>query len=459
MSGLVGEFWYFDVERMVTVMRMYDIIMNKRNGKVLTGEEISFFVEGFTTGSVPDYQASALMMAIFFEGMNEKETAQLTYCMAKSGDMVDISSIPGIKVDKHSTGGVGDKTSLIIGPIVAACGVPVAKMSGRGLGHTGGTVDKLESIPGLETEINTDRFFSIVKETGIAIIGQSGNIAPADKKLYALRDVTATVDNLSLIASSIMSKKLAAGSDAILLDVKTGSGAFMKTLDDSIALAQAMVSIGEHMGRSMMALITDMDRPLGKAIGNSLEMIEAVNTLRGEGPEDLTQVCLELATNMLVLAKKGDVEHCRVLAENAIKSGEALSRLRSMVGAQGGDMTYIDNTDKFDKAEVVTEVKAKSSGYITHMDTEMCGMASVALGAGRVRKEDSIDYSAGIMLHLKTGDRVDVGDVIAELYTSDRSKADEGEKMLLDAVTIGDTAPSVGKSIYAKVTGDAVERY
>ena len=440
-------------------MRMYDVILHKRNGKTLSEQEIKFFVEGFTNGDIPDYQAAAFLMAVFFEGMDARETAQLTDYMAQSGDMVDLSPIPGIKVDKHSTGGVGDKTSLIIAPIVAACGVPVAKMSGRGLGHTGGTVDKMESIPGLQTEIEKEKFFSIVKETGLAIIGQSGNIAPADKKLYALRDVTATVDNLSLIASSIMSKKLAAGSDAILLDVKTGSGAFMKTLDDSIALAKAMVSIGEHMGRHMMALITDMDRPLGGAIGNSLEVIEVVNTLRGNGPEDLTKVCLELATNMLVLAQKGDADHCRKLAENALESGEALERLRAMVKAQGGDPTYIDDTEKFEKASVVVEVLAEKSGYITHMDTESCGMASLALGAGRVKKEDSIDYSAGIILSKKTGDKVEKGDVIATLFTNDETKVKESKSLLLGAITTENTPPSPEKLIYAKVTSDDVERY
>lgn len=437
-------------------MRMYDVIMKKRNGGKLSDAEIRFFVEGFTSGSIPDYQASALLMSVYFQGMDADETALLTDYMARSGDMIDLSPIPGIKVDKHSTGGVGDKTSLIIGPIVAACGVPVAKMSGRGLGHTGGTVDKLESIPGFETSIEPERFFSIVRDTGIAIIGQTGNIAPADKKLYALRDVTATVDSLPLIASSIMSKKLAAGSDAILLDVKTGSGAFMKTLEDSIALAREMVSIGEKMGRRTMALITDMDTPLGHAIGNSLEVTEAVETLHGRGPADLSAVCLELAANMLVLAGKGSVEECRRLAQQAIDSGQAFARLRAMAVAQGGDPSVLDDPSRFTPAKITADVCAPRSGYIVHMDTESCGIASVALGAGRVRKEDSIDFSAGIMLLRKPGEKVEEGDVIARLYTNDPSRLEEASQMITKAVHIADAAPPAAKPILAQVRLDGV---
>ncbi|MEG1953053.1 MAG: pyrimidine-nucleoside phosphorylase [Hydrogenoanaerobacterium sp.] len=440
-------------------MRMYDIIMAKRGGAALTDEQIKFVVEGFTTGDIPDYQVSALLMAIYFKGMSTHETAFLTDCMAHSGDMIDLSPIPGIKVDKHSTGGVGDKTSLVITPIVAACGVPVAKMSGRGLGHTGGTIDKLESIPGFKTSIDKERFFEIVKTVGLSIIGQTGNIAPADKKLYALRDVTATVDNLSLIASSIMSKKLAAGSNAILLDVKTGSGAFMKTLDDSIALAQAMVNIGEHMGRKTVALITDMDIPLGSAIGNSLEVTEAVDTLHGNGPADFTEVCLQLASNMLFLADKGDVASCRKLAEEAIANGSAFAKLRAMTVAQGGDPSVLDDTSLFARADVCYEVKAPRGGYITHMNTEQCGIASVALGAGRASKEASIDYSAGIILCKKVGDKLTEGDVVARLYTSKEAMAREAEKVLLAAITISDEKPNVEKLIYARVTKDSVERY
>lgn len=440
-------------------MRMYDIIMEKRNGGVLSDEQIKFVVDGFTSGSIPDYQVSALMMAIYFKGMNAHETAYLTDCMAHSGDMIDLSPIPGIKVDKHSTGGVGDKTSLVIGPIVAACGVPVAKMSGRGLGHTGGTIDKLEAIPGFQTAIEKERFFDIVRDVGLSIIGQTGNIAPADKKLYALRDVTATVDNLSLIASSIMSKKLAAGSDAILLDVKTGSGAFMKTLDDAIALAQEMVSIGEHMGRRTVALITDMDIPLGHAIGNSLEVIEAVNTLNGCGPDDFTEVCLQLAANMLYLAGKGELSACRALAEAAVSSGRAAQKLKDMVLAQGGDASVIEDTEKFKKAPISHKVLAKSDGYITHMDTERCGIASVVLGAGRENKGDPIDYSAGIMLIKKYGDAVKKGDTLAELFTSKRASISEAEKILLNAIVISDEKPKDEKLIYARITKDSVHRF
>jgi len=438
---------------------MYDIIMKKRCGQALNEAEIRFFVEGFTNGEIPDYQASALLMAIYFQKMDETETALLTHYMAHSGDMADLSSIPGVKVDKHSTGGVGDKTSLIIGPIVAACGVPVAKMSGRGLGHTGGTIDKLESIPGLATAIEPERFCQIVRDTGLAIIGQTGNIAPADKKLYALRDVTATVDNLSLIASSIMSKKLAAGSDAILLDVKTGSGAFMKTLEESIALALAMVSIGEKTGRKTAALITDMDTPLGRAIGNSLEVIEAVEILRGAGPDDLRQVCLELASNMLFLAGQGHMEKCRVLAADALSSGRAFEKLKDMVRAQGGDAGVLEDTARFKQAAVRHSVAARKNGYITHMDTEKIGAVSVALGAGRVKKEDEIDYSAGLVLTYKTGDYIEAGASLSVFHTNRAGSLTEAEDMFLKALTIEDTAPGEAPFIYARVTAEGVSRY
>ena len=398
-------------------------------------------------------------MAIWFNGMNEHETAVLTDCMARSGDMVDLSAIPGIKVDKHSTGGVGDKTTLVIAPIVAACGVPVAKMSGRGLGHTGGTIDKLESIPGFRVSVEREQFFQIVRDAGLSVIGQTGNIAPADKKLYALRDVTATVDSLPLIASSIMSKKLAAGSNAIVLDVKTGSGAFMKTLDDSIGLAQAMVSIGERNGRRTIALITDMDLPLGHAIGNSLEVAESVATLKGHGPADLTEVCLQLAANMLYLADKGTLDECRRLAEDALSSGAALEKLRAMVIAQGGDVSVIDDTSKFPQAPVTYEVKSPSDGYITHMETEKCGIASVALGAGRESKEDDIDMSAGVVLVKKTGDKVTRGETIARLYTAKQSALPEAERLLLDAITFSDKQPAPEKLILARVSKDSVERF
>ncbi|MCL2151468.1 MAG: pyrimidine-nucleoside phosphorylase [Oscillospiraceae bacterium] len=436
-------------------MRMYDIINRKKHGYALTDDEIRFFVEGFTKSEIPDYQASALLMAICLKGMDENETAVLTDAMLHSGDAADLSSIPGVKVDKHSTGGVGDKTSLIIGPIVASCGVPVAKMSGRGLGFSGGTVDKLESIPGLRTEIGSERFRAIVRQTGIAIIGQSGNIAPADKKIYALRDVTATIESLPLIASSIMSKKLAAGSDAILLDVKTGSGAFMKTLDDSIALAQAMVSIGSRSSRRVMAVITDMDAPLGNAIGNALEVEEAVDTLQGHGPDDLTSVCVELASYMLLLAGVAkDIKECRKLSQGAIKSGEALNKLHAMVEAQGGDVSALERG--LAKAPLMTPFTAATSGYITGMNAEMCGMASLALGAGRARKEDSIDYGAGLILKKKTRDRVEVGETIALMYTSESGRFRDAKESLSSAVSIGDAPPHPVKTVLAAVSEQGV---
>ncbi|MFZ2539895.1 MAG: pyrimidine-nucleoside phosphorylase [Oscillospiraceae bacterium] len=440
-------------------MRMYDIILKKRDGHCLTDQEIDFVVKSYTKGDIPDYQIAALLMAIYFKGMDKRETATLTLSMAKSGDMFDLTSIKGIKVDKHSTGGVGDKTSLIIGPIVAACGVPVAKMSGRGLGHTGGTVDKLEAFPGFRTSIDEKEFFDIVNQIGISIIGQTGNIAPADKKLYALRDVTATVDNVSLIAASIMSKKLAAGSDAILLDVKTGSGAFMKTLDDSINLAQVMVDIGVANGKNMTALITDMDRPLGNAIGNSLELIEVIDTLSGKGPEDLTHICLELASNMLVLAQKGTMDECMEMAKQAIENGSALAKLREMVIAQGSDGKYVDDTTSFEKAEVVYSVLAITDGYIYKVDTEKCGISSVILGAGRNKKEDAIDFSAGIILKKKTGDAVKMGEEIAVFHTKTQLLAKQAESLFLESIEIRAEKPAPAKLIYAKVTKDSVQRF
>lgn len=417
-------------------MRMYDIIKNKRDGGKLSKEEIDFFVKGYTAGEIPDYQASALCMAIYFRGMDDEETTNLTLAIAASGDKVDLSGINGVKVDKHSTGGVGDKTSLIIAPIVASYGVKVAKMSGRGLGHTGGTIDKLEAIDGYQTSIDKKEFFRIVNEVGVSIIGQSGNLAPADKKLYALRDVTATVDSLPLIVSSIMGKKLAAGADCILLDVKTGSGGFMKTLEDSTKLAKSMVEIGHLAGKKVIALITDMDVPLGKAIGNSLEVIEAVETLKGEGPEDLTEICIDIAANMLYMAGKGTVKECEALAKKAIADGSAFQTLVKMVHAQGGNEKLLLDTSLFKKAAYDYEVKAPKTGYIEHVDTESYGMASLALGAGRAKKEDPIDYSAGITLEKKTGDFVKEGDVIAVLHTNKPESVKEAEERILKATEI-----------------------
>lgn len=440
-------------------MRMYDLIETKKRGGALTEEEIAYMVRGFVDGRIPDYQMSAMLMAIYFQGMNDREITYLTLEMAHSGDMVDLSPIEGIKVDKHSTGGVGDKTTLVVGPMVASLGVKVAKMSGRGLGHTGGTVDKLESIPGFKTAIPREEFFDIVNGNGIAVIGQSGNMVPADKKLYALRDVTATVDSIPLIASSIMSKKLAAGSDSIVLDVKTGSGAFMKTLDESICLAKKMVSIGCMAGRRCCALITNMDIPLGYAIGNSLEMTEAIRTLKGEGPEDLTRVCLELAANMLHLAGRGTVKECHKMAEETIHDGSALKRLALMVKAQGGDESFIWKPEQFESPACAYEVKAPAQGYISHMDTEGIGTASVLLGAGRNTKEDPIDYGAGIVLKKKYGEKVMPGDVLAVLYADSREWIQAGADKFLSSCTISQDAPGPETLIYARVSEYEVERF
>lgn len=440
-------------------MRMYDLIHKKRDGFPLTREEINFFVDGYTKGEIPDYQASALLMAIFFQDMTIEETTELTIAMAESGDMVDLSAIQGVKVDKHSTGGVGDKTTLVITPVVASLGVKVAKMSGRGLGHTGGTVDKLESIPGFKTELAMDRFFEIVNKIGISVIGQSGNIAPADKKLYALRDVTATVDKVPLIASSIISKKLAAGSDAIVLDVKCGSGAFMKTLDQAIELADVMVNIAENAGRKCLALITNMDVPLGENIGNALEVIEAVEVLKGQGPEDLRHECLVLASEMLHLAGRGTAEECKKLAQEVLDNGRALDKFVEMVEAQDGDANYIKNTDLFEQARHVHEVKAKKTGYIFEMDTEKCGTASLVLGAGRKTKEDAIDFAAGIKIKKKTGDPVQEGDVLAIFYTNNESSLEEAEQLYQEAISIHKESPGPRRQVLARVSKDEIIRY
>lgn len=432
-------------------MRMYDIILKKRNGYELTDKEIEFFVSGFTNGEIPEYQASALMMAIYFKGMSDREISTLTLSMAHSGDMIDLSTIDGYTVDKHSTGGVGDKTTLIVTPIVAALGGKVAKMSGRGLGHTGGTVDKLESINGFRTSLESDEFVNQVNNIGICVVGQSGNLAPADKKLYALRDVTATVDSIPLIASSIMSKKLAAGSKGIVLDVKTGSGAFMKTVELSKQLAGEMVKIGKSAGRDVVAVITNMDIPLGNAVGNSIEVIEAINTLKGNGPDDLTDVCIVLASEMISLVTHKSVEECTSLAKSAIADGSALLKLREMVTAQGGNAGWIDNTDLFPKAEFAYEIKSKCNGYISKMDAEKIGISSVILGAGRNKKEDSIDFSAGIKINAKTGDKVSVGDTLAVLYTNDKSKLDEAENKYLDALEFSDLSVEKQPLVYSTV--------
>ena len=429
-------------------MRMYDIIHKKRNGGELSDEEIDFLVRGCTDESIPDYQLSAFCMAVYFRGMTDRETAALTLAMAKSGDCSDLSGIDGYTVDKHSTGGVGDKTSLIVAPIVAACGGKIAKMSGRGLGHTGGTVDKLEAIPGFRTELTPDEFIGQVNNIGLCIVGQSGELAPADKKLYALRDVTATVESIPLIASSIMSKKLAAGSQGIVLDVKTGSGAFMKTAGESETLAKEMVAIGKAAGRKIAAVITNMDIPLGNYIGNSLEVIEAVKTLMGEGESDLTEVSLTLATQMLCFVTDKSEEECRAMAEKAIEDGSALNKLREMITAQGGNAGVVDDFSLFKQPKYQIEIRSEKEGFISHTDAEKIGIASVILGAGREKKGDPIDPSAGIILKKKTGDFVEKGQTLAVFHTDDSTKVKDAEKEFFDALTFSDTKPDNQKLIY-----------
>ncbi len=422
-------------------MRMYDIIKTKRDGGKLTSEEIRWFIKGYTEGAIPDYQAAALLMAIFYEGMDDQETAELTLAIRDSGDTLQLG-LDGIRVDKHSTGGVGDKTSLVVAPVVASCGINVAKISGRGLGHTGGTVDKLEAIEGYRTDLSTEEFVEVVRKVGVSIIGQSQDFAPADKKLYALRDVTATVDSMPLIVSSIMGKKLAANDDCIVLDVKCGSGSFMKTEADAFKLAQLMVSVGTRAGKKVRALITNMDRPLGRAVGNSLEVCEAIETLKGGGPGDFKELCLQLASNMLELAGKGSLEECRAMAEDAIKSGRALDTLAKMVELQGGDPRWIYEPERFPKAKYSLEVKAPEKGYIFKVDTEKYGEVSLILGAGRSTKEDKIDNTAGFVLERKTGDLVFKGDVIATLYTTEKKEAlERAARLMLSATALWKEQP------------------
>ena len=423
-------------------MNAVDIICKKRDGKELSEAEIEFFIKAYLSGEIPDYQASALLMAIYFRHMSEEETFNLTKVMLHSGDIVDLSDIHGIKVDKHSTGGVGDKVTLIVAPIAASCGIPIAKMSGRGLGFTGGTIDKLESIPGFKTTLEPADFHRQVNEIGIAVIGQSGHIAPADKKLYALRDVTATVENLSLIASSIMSKKLAAGSDAILLDVKCGKGAFMKSEEDAKALAELMCKIGNSQGKKTAAIISDMSEPLGHAIGNSLEVIEAIELLKGNIKGDLLKLCLNISAAMIYLGGgSSGIEEGFALAENAISSGRALQKLAEMIEYQGGNKLVIDDYSLFPKAEIYSEIKAESSGYIESIDAEYIGLASQHSGAGRASKDDEIDHSAGIRLLAKRGDNVKCSDTIAIVYSNDEKKLKQACDEVLRAYTISDCEP------------------
>ncbi|BFK81401.1 pyrimidine-nucleoside phosphorylase [Clostridium baratii] len=418
-------------------MRMYDLILKKRNGQELTKEEIDFFVQGYTKGEIPDYQASALLMAIFFNKMNKRETADLTMSMVNSGDKLDLSNIEGIKVDKHSTGGVGDKTTICLTPLVASCGVPVAKMSGRGLGHTGGTIDKLESFKGFSVQLDQKEFMDNVNEKGIAVAAQTGHLAPADKKIYALRDVTATVDNMSLIASSIMSKKIASGSDAIVLDVKVGDGAFMKTPEDAKALAREMVDIGKNVGRKTIGVISDMDQPLGYAIGNAIEVIEAIDLLKGNGPKDLLELTLTLGSNMLILAGRvKDEEEGRKLLKENIENGKALEKLKEFVEVQGGDSSYVDDVSKFPQAKYIIEVKSNKSGYINKINAERLGLIAMELGAGRATKESIIDLAVGIKILKKRGDKVGKEDVLGYIYANDLEKANKAKEDLLENIEI-----------------------
>ncbi len=420
-------------------MNMYDLIMKKKKGCELTNEEIQYMINNYTKGDIPDYQMSAMMMAICFQGMTPEETKNLTLAMAQSGDMLDLSEIKGIKVDKHSTGGVGDKTSLVLGPMVAALGVSVAKMSGRGLGHTGGTIDKLESFTGFTTALPKETFINNVNEIGMAIAGQTADLAPADKKLYALRDVTGTVDQMSLIASSIMSKKLASGADAIVLDVKTGDGAFMKTLNDSVALAEAMVSIGKLAGKKMAAIISDMDQPLGNAVGNILEVKEAIDTLQGNGPKDLEDLVLTLGSYMVVAAEKADtIDEARRMLEETLRDGSAFEVFKKFVVAQGGCEEEVLHPEKLPVAQYIEDVVADTGGYVVKIQTEEIGRISLLLGGGRETKDSEIDLTVGVVLNKKRGDRVEKGDVLATIHANDKEKLEQAKKHIIDAYRIAD---------------------
>ncbi len=434
-------------------MRMYDIIEHKKKGMTLTNEEIQFVVDGYTNGTIPDYQVSALLMAIYFQGMSLEETAQLTMAMAQSGDMIDLSPISGIKVDKHSTGGVGDKTTIVLAPLVAAVGAKVAKMSGRGLGHTGGTIDKLESFDGFKVEISEEDFFKQVNEHHIAVVGQSGELAPADKKLYALRDVTATVDNMSLIASSIMSKKIASGADAICLDVKCGSGAFMKTLEDAEALAKAMVDIGNHVGRHTMAIVSDMNQPLGYAVGNALEIIEGIETLKGNGPEDLTQLTVTLASHMLVLAKVcTTLEEAEQKVQEVIQNGKAIEKLQEWIALQGGNPDAVVDYRLLPQAGHQKEVILGQDGFVSGIDAESVGKAALVLGAGRETKESDIDLSVGIIIHKKIGDAIKADDIVATIHYNDEQKCKAAEQILKAAYSVSHEKVEPNTLIYKVIS-------
>jgi pyrimidine-nucleoside phosphorylase len=427
---------------------MVDLIEKKRDGKELSTEEIQFIIQGYTDGIIPDYQVSALTMAIFFQGMTERERADLTMAMVQSGDQIDLSDIKGIKVDKHSTGGVGDTTTLVLGPLVASVGVPVAKMSGRGLGHTGGTIDKLESVSGFHVELDKEEFINLVNKNKLAVIGQSGNLTPADKKLYALRDVTATVDSIPLIASSIMSKKIAAGADAIVLDVKTGAGAFMKTIEDARELAKAMVRIGNNVGRKTMAVISDMSQPLGFAVGNALEVEEAIDTLKGQGPEDLTELCLTLGSHMVYLAQKADnLEEARKMLEKVIEDGSALETFKAFLKAQGGDPSVVHEPLKFPQAKYQFELESKEDGYVSEIVADEIGTAAMLLGAGRATKESVIDLAVGLVLRKKIGDYVRAGESLVTIF-SNFSEVDEVKKKLYSSIEISKTKVDAPPLIY-----------
>ena len=423
-------------EGMIVKMRMVDLIEKKRDGSELSKQEIEFIIDGFTNGSIPDYQMAAFAMTVFYKNMTVAEIANMTMAMVKSGDQIDLSEIEGIKVDKHSTGGVGDTTTLVLAPLVAAVGVPVAKMSGRGLGHTGGTIDKLESVPGFHVEIDNQQFKELVNKNKIAVIGQTGNLTPADKKLYALRDVTGTVKSIPLIASSIMSKKIASGADAIVLDVKVGAGAFMKDLDEARALAKAMVQIGNNVGRKTMAVISDMNQPLGFAIGNALEVKEAIDTLKGQGPEDLYELCLTLGSHMVYLAKKADSpQAAREMLKEVIKNGKALETFKVFLAAQGGDASVVDNPEKLPVAKYQFEVKAQECGFVSKIVADSIGTAAMILGAGRATKESIIDLSVGIVLHKKIGDKVEKGQPLVTIHSNSES-IDAVTKLVYDSYEI-----------------------
>ncbi len=438
-------------------MQMYDLIQKKKNKEILERKEIEFIIKGYTKGDIPDYQMSAFLMAVCLNGMNHEETAALTIAMANSGDCLDLSAIHGIKVDKHSTGGVGDKTSLVLSPMVAALGIPVAKMSGRGLGHTGGTIDKLESFPGFSTTISSEQFIDNVNRIKMSIVGQTANLAPADKKLYALRDVTATVDNMSLIASSIMSKKIASGADVIVLDVKTGSGAFMKSYEDSLALAKEMVQIGTIAGRTTYAVITDMNQPLGNMVGNTLEVKEAIQTLSGNGPVDLLEVSITLASYMLLGAGvAGSVEEAGKALRDTIDNRSALKKFAEFVEAQGGSSEAVFHPELFEKAALEENILAPEEGYITCIHTDEVGMTALLLGGGRLTKESTIDLAVGIELKKKLGDRVTKGEVLATLYANDPAKLSEAKQRFFKSYEIGSNKPARNKYIYSIVTKDGV---